>query len=187
MSLGSPAGSCCSTPWARRRIGRATCRRCGRRWSRWSARCARIASGVRSPIRCACWTASTRRPADHRRRCRRICGFVSMKDRRSTLLPYARRSMPAEWRTSMTIAWCVDWTTTRERRSSSSPMSGLGAQNALLGGGRYDGLSEMHRRPEGSGDRVRHRRRPAGADAAGAGASTSRAWQLLTLRRWASG
>ena len=49
---------------------------------------------------------------------------------------------------------------------------GLGAQNALLGGGRYDGLSEA-RRPPGPRHRLRHRRRPPGADAAGAGRSAN--------------
>ena len=39
-------------------------------------------------------------------------------------------------------AWCAGSTTTRARRLK-SPADVLGAQNALLGGGRYDGLSEM--------------------------------------------
>ena len=38
----------------------------------------------------------------------------------------------------------------------------LGAQNAILGGGRYDGLSEALGGPRGSGDRVCDWRRPAG-------------------------
>ena len=44
---------------------------------------------------------------------------------------------------------------------------GLGAQNALLGGGRYDGLSEMLGWTEGSWHRLRHRPRPPDSDVAG--------------------
>jgi histidyl-tRNA synthetase len=46
---------------------------------------------------------------------------------------------------------------------------GLGAQNALLGGGRYDGLSEAIGGPKAPGIGFRDGPRPAGADAAGAG------------------
>jgi histidyl-tRNA synthetase len=48
---------------------------------------------------------------------------------------------------------------------------GLGAQNALLGGGRYDGLSEAIGGPKAPGIGFRYRSRPAGTDAAGAGAN----------------
>ena len=44
---------------------------------------------------------------------------------------------------------------------------GLGAQNALLGGGRYDGLSEAIGGPKAPGHRLRHGPGPAGADSAG--------------------
>jgi histidyl-tRNA synthetase len=47
-------------------------------------------------------------------------------------------------------AWCAAWTTTRAPPSSSRT-AGLGAQNALLGGGRYDGLSEMLGGPRAPG------------------------------------
>ncbi len=46
---------------------------------------------------------------------------------------------------------------------------GLGAQNALLGGGRYDGLSEMIGGPRAPGIGLRHGRGPACFDAAGPG------------------
>ena len=63
----------------------------------------------------------------------------------------------------------------------------LGAQNAILGGGRYDGLSESLGGPECSRDRFRHRRRPAGAGFAGVGRPRSSASRTSTSRRWANG
>ena len=56
----------------------------------------------------------------------------------------------AACRTRATSGWCVGWTTTRGRPLSLR-MAGLGAQNALLGGGRYDGLSEMLGGPKAPG------------------------------------
>ena len=47
----------------------------------------------------------------------------------------------------------------------------LGAQNAILGGGRYDGLSEALGGPAAPGNWFCHRRRPAGDGAAGVGGS----------------
>ena len=49
--------------------------------------------------------------------------------------------------------------------------SGLGTQNALLGGGRYDGLVGDAWWTEGSGNRVCDWRGPVDPDLAGAGAS----------------
>ena len=43
---------------------------------------------------------------------------------------------------------------------------GLGAQSAVLGGGRYDGLSESLDGPKAPGHRIRHRRRPVDPGAA---------------------
>ena len=51
-----------------------------------------------------------------------------------------------------TRGWCADWTTTRDHlRVHRADGSGLGTQNALLGGGRYDGLSEMLGGPKAPG------------------------------------
>ena len=45
--------------------------------------------------------------------------------------------------TSSTIGWCAGSTTTRARRSSSSIAGREGQQQAVGGGGRYDGLAEL--------------------------------------------
>ena len=75
-------------------------------------------------------------------------------------------------------------TTTRGRRSRSWP-GNIGAQNAILGGGRYDGLVKHLGGPDRVGHRVRRGHRAARArDARAAGARRRAA--ASSSRRWAS-
>ena len=80
--------------------------------------------------------------------------------------------------------WCGAWTTTRGRLSS-SPTDGLGAQNALLGGGRYDGLSEAIGGPKapGIGFAMGEDRLVLTLQALEDCRAAS--WPMRTLRRWA--
>ena len=82
----------------------------------------------------------------------KIADFLD-EDSRSTSPRCLRRSMRAALHTSSIRGSCVGWITTHALRSSSlCPMeAGSGTQNALLGGGRYDGLSEMLGGPKAPG------------------------------------
>ena len=60
----------------------------------------------------------------------------------------------------------------------------LGAQNAILGGGRYDGLSEALGGPPAPGDWIRHRRRPAGDVAGGDRLRASCGSRMFISLRW---
>ena len=62
--------------------------------------------------------------------------------------------------TKKTGGWCAASTTTRAPRLKSPP-TGLGSQNAVCGGGRYDGLVELlGGTANDEGHRLRHRHRP---------------------------
>ena len=64
---------------------------------------------------------------------------------------------------------------------------GLGAQSAVLGGGRYDGLVRVAWRTEGAGHWLRDRRRPPCARAAVAGAQTAGGSSTRTSLRLGDG
>ena len=83
-------------------------------------------------------------------RCRKIADYLDDASQRALRRGTAPRSTPAACRTKSIRAWSAASTTTRAPPSS-SPHGGLGAQNALLGGGRYDGLSEMLGGPKAPG------------------------------------
>ncbi len=129
--------------------GRSSQRRCSRRSATICRSSARTASGARRPIRCASTTA----------RCRPISrSSIGCRTRSTISTSRARRTLPASRRTSTRSAFRggvshrlvrgLDYytRTTFEilgavaHAGDPDESESLGAQNALLGGGRYDGL-----------------------------------------------
>ena len=91
----------------------------------------------------------SRRRSHHRRPCPKS-PTTSTTHRKPTSQRYSRPSTPAACSTKSIPASSAASTTTPAPPSSSAH-GGLGAQNALLGGGRYDGLSEMLGGPKAPG------------------------------------
>ena len=89
------------------------------------------------------------------------------------------------FRTRSRTGWCAASTTTRARRSRCWPGS-IGAQNALLGGGRYDGLVKHLGGPDRVGHRLRRGHRAARARAARDAGAAASSGPTCSSRRSAS-
>ena len=134
------ARPCRSTPSARRRTRARSARRCARTSSPGPVHSAKTIDGSSPTIRC---DSSTRRTPTSGRRWRELRGLStsSTKRRASTTMPCGSSWRRREFRSTTSPLSCADSTTTRAPFSRSSPKD-LGAQDAILGGGRYDGLVE---------------------------------------------
>ena len=104
------------------------------------ATCAPIASAARRPIRCACSTARCRRTSRSSTRCRRS-SITSARSAARTSKPCSSiltdRGIAFEIRPRLVRGLDYYMRTTFEIVHGA-----LGAQNSVLGGGRYDGLAE---------------------------------------------
>ena len=113
------------------------------------------------------------RSADHRPRCRtRSTTSASRARRISTAVQRHLTAWDIPWRLSHRLVRGLDYYT---RTTFEILGQTLGAQNALLGGGRYDGLVKQLGGPDRAGHRLRGRPRAAGAGAARRRAVATRA------------
>jgi histidyl-tRNA synthetase len=121
-----------------------------RRSSRWFRRCARTASAARSPIPCACWTARCRTISRLSMRCPRLpIRWTRLRRAHFAAVCAALDAAGVPYERDHRLVRGLDYYTRTTFEFTHD--AGLGTQNALLGGGRYDGLSELIGGPKAPG------------------------------------
>ena len=132
--------SCCSTRWATTIAGRSTSSGCARNCKAWRRRCAAIASGAPRPIRCACSIAKWKPTSRSSTSCPAFsitCASPAARTSTAVKQYLDDRGIAYEVRPRMVRGLDYYMRTTFEVVHGA-----LGAQNSVLGGGRYDGLAE---------------------------------------------
>jgi hypothetical protein len=140
--------------------GRNTWRCCASGLRDVARNCAAIASAARRRIPCACWIARFPKISPSSTRCPRSGSPVRSPAARTSCGARAsgRRGIPYEVKPRMVRGLDYYMRTTFEITHGA-----LGAQNSVLGGGRYDGLAEaLGSTGAGAGNRLFDRRRSPG-------------------------
>ena len=132
-----------------------------------------IASGASTPIRCGCWTRNWNHEQEIIAKLPRIATISAPMCRahydevKRQLGLRGDGLIKENWRLVRGLDYYM-------RTTFEITAHGLGSQNAVCGGGRYDGLVELLGGPPDEGHRICDWRRPPDSFSAGAGKATRR-------------